>query len=130
MLHFMRLGRRALGLGEFLVNDERLAIDSGRLLDLDIGVPESRLLPGDAATLPFVMMGLYVHHAWRARLHVLRLEHLLLKVLRVAQLVLLDRNPEPVVIIMTHGHGVWLVARGHHDRLTAILVVALRAMGA
>ena len=56
----------------------------------------------------------------------LRLQHLLLEVLAVAQLVLLDREAQPVVVVMGHAELVWptyVVARLHHNCLAAVLIV-------
>ncbi len=53
---------------------------------------------------------LEVHDAGRARLNMLRLEHLVLEVLAVAHVVLLDREAQPVVVVVTHRHLVWHAA--------------------
>jgi len=63
--------------------------------------------------------------------HLLRLEHLLLEVLAVTQLVLLDREAQSVVVVVAHGQLVAIVvgrpahimARLEHDGLAAILIV-------
>ena len=60
----------------------------------------------------------------------LGLEHLLLEVLAVTQLVLLDRKADARVAVpssvvgVTHGHAVGAIARGH-ERLAASTVIIL-----
>ena len=58
--------------------------------------------------------------------YLLGLKHLLLEVLTVAQLVLLDRQAQSIVVVMAHGELIGcahVMARLHHDCLTSILVM-------
>lgn len=66
------------------------------------------------------------------RLHHLGLQHLLLEVLAVPQVVLLDTQSEPLVVIVAHRHLIRVVVvPSDHYCLTAILVVVITvAVGA
>ena len=48
----------------------------------------------------------------------------------MTQLVLLDGEAQPIVVVVGHGELVWMVARLHHDRLTAVLIVGCWAVRA
>ena len=63
----------------------------------------------------------------------LRLKHLLLEVLTMAQLVLLDGEAEPVVVVVGHGELTGatasdMVTRLHHNRLASILIMRCRSV--
>ena len=60
--------------------------------------------------------------------HLLRLKHLLLEVLTMTQLVLLDGEAEPIVVVVGHRElagttAADMVTRLHHYRLAPILIV-------
>ena len=77
----------------------------GLLLDLDIAICYDSLLPGCVAPMSLRMDLCVCHHRLRALLHLLSLDELLLiKLLAVAQVVLLDRQAQSVVIVVTHRH--------------------------
>lgn len=51
----------------------------------------------------------------------------------MTQLVLLDGEAQPIVVVVGHGELVWptdMVARLHHDGLTAVLIVGCGAVRA
>lgn len=91
------LGRGALRLGELVMRSVRFhtCVCGIRLLYLNVRVADRSLLP---RRLYEVVVGDHVL-AW---LHHLGLEHLLLEVLAVPELVLLDTEAEPLVVVVTH----------------------------
>ena len=99
LLHLVRLGRGALRLGKLLLV-ERLHVCL-ILSNLYVLVPQSTLLTDIVRFHPAVLQ---VHDSGRARLDVLRLEHLVLEVLAVSHVVLLDREAQTIVIVVAHGH--------------------------
>lgn len=126
----MRLRRRTLRLGELLVHWHLVGLVSHLRLDLDVRVLNchlARLLAQHAVFRGWHVLNM--DYAWRAaRRHVLRLEHLLLEVLAVPQLILLDAEAHSRVVIVAHGHLVGHVGRLHHNSVVAIRVMGARPM--
>ena len=143
VLHLVRFGCRALRLGKLLVHDiglhlgvvvlSCLILSDGHLVRRNLDTPTRRM---DRLLVFIALAGgrmplaasLDMHDARRRRNgHLLRLQHLLLEVLAVAQLVLLDREAQPVIVVVRHAELVaWpahVMARLHHDRLASVLVV-------
>ena len=74
--------------------------------------------------------------------HVLRIQHLLLKVMRMPELVLLDRQAQSLVVIVAHGQlisgtgmmlmmmvGMMMACRSHYDSLSpTVLAMMVRSL--
>lgn len=91
MVNFVSVRTWALRLCKLLLSGVSFRLSTTCLLDLDAAVRRYRTLltAWEASTLLWVRK-LDVHNSGRRGWNVLRLEHLLLEVLTMAQLVLLD----------------------------------------
>ena len=93
VLNLMRLRGRALRFGELLVDAIRFANAMGLLyFDVRVAHLSGGALPNLDIVLSKRVVMLDMDHPRRTRLHMLRLEHLLLEVLAMPELVMLHRK--------------------------------------
>ena len=109
MVDFMSVRTWAFRLRKLLLCGVSFRLSAAWLLDLDgtLGSYRTLLIAWEARIFLWVRK-LNVHNSGRRGWNVLRLEHLLLEVLAVAQLILLDGEAKTSVVVVAHSHLVRL----------------------